>query len=164
MYIVVRGRSPHPPPRNCRVYALTFGAPHGRQAMYNLELRPSELELTQFTLLIALVDLTGEITQKGLGKLLAMDSLTLTPTLSFLVGRGWIWEEAGDERRQKLISLTADGAENCRMSNRSGSCAKEPTHKPWRCGVAANGTTSRCNYNRVFAPLIFPARYLYIHL
>lgn len=76
--------------------------------MYNLELRPSELELTQFTLLIAL-DLTGEITQKGLGKLLAMDSLTLTPTLSFLVGRGWIWEEAGDERRQKLISLTADG-------------------------------------------------------
>lgn len=86
--------------------------------MYNLELRPSELELTQFTLLIAL-DLSGEITQKGLGKLLAMDSLTLTPTLSFLVGRGWIWEEAGDEQRQKLISLTADGAETAECPERA---------------------------------------------
>lgn len=164
MYIVVCGRRPHPPPRNCRVYALTFGAPHGRASDVQPRVASFGVGIDQFTLLIALVDLTGEITQKGLGKLLAMDSLTLTPTLSFLVGRGWIWEEAGDERRQKLISLTADGAENCRMSNRSGSCAKEPTHKPWRCGVAANGTTSRCNYNRVFALLILAARYLYIHL
>ena len=76
--------------------------------MYNRELRPSELELTQYTLLMAL-DLTGEITQKGLGELLAMDSTTLTRTLSFLARRGWIREKAGDDRRQKLISLTADG-------------------------------------------------------
>jgi DNA-binding MarR family transcriptional regulator len=76
--------------------------------MYNRELRPSELELTQFTLLMTL-DLTGEITQKGLGKLLAMDTTTLTRTLSFLARRGWIREKAGDDRRQKFISLTTDG-------------------------------------------------------
>ena len=76
--------------------------------MYNRELRPSELELTQFTLLMAL-DLTGEITQKRLGKLLAMDSTTLTRTLSLVAKRNWIREKAGDDRRQKLISLTGDG-------------------------------------------------------
>src|SRR5271170_855698 len=76
--------------------------------MYNQELRLSELELTQFTLLMTL-DLTGELTQKALGKLLAMDSTTLTRTLSFLVERGWIGADPGEDRRQKLLSLTPAG-------------------------------------------------------
>jgi DNA-binding MarR family transcriptional regulator len=76
--------------------------------MYNHELRSSELELTQFTLLMTL-DLAGEITQKTLGKLLAMDSTTLTRTLSFLVERGWISSNPGEDRREKLLNLTSDG-------------------------------------------------------
>ena len=76
--------------------------------MYNQELRSSELELTQFTLLMTL-DLTGEITQKALGKLLAMDSTTLTRTLGFLVKRGWIGANPGEDRREKLLSLTPAG-------------------------------------------------------
>ena len=67
--------------------------------MYNQELQPSELELTQFTLLMTL-DLTGEITQKALGNLLAMDSTTLTRTLSFLVDHGWIGAKQGEDRRE----------------------------------------------------------------
>jgi DNA-binding MarR family transcriptional regulator len=51
--------------------------------MYNQELRGSELELPQLTLLMSL-DLTGETTQKALGRLLAMDSTTLTRTLRVL--------------------------------------------------------------------------------
>jgi DNA-binding MarR family transcriptional regulator len=78
--------------------------------MYDRELRASELELSQFTLLMAL-DLTGEITQKGLGKLLAMDSTTLTRTLSFLIERGWIGVNPGTDRREKLLSLTRAGRE-----------------------------------------------------
>lgn len=76
--------------------------------MYNQELRASELELTQFTLLMTL-DLAGQITQKTLGRLLAMDSTTLTRTLSFLVERGWISSNAGEDRREKLLNLTATG-------------------------------------------------------
>src|SRR5713101_2734368 len=41
--------------------------------MYNQELRETGLELTQFTLLMAL-NLTGEITQGNLGELLALDT------------------------------------------------------------------------------------------
>jgi DNA-binding MarR family transcriptional regulator len=76
--------------------------------MYNQELRSSELEVTQFTLLLAL-DLTGEITQKRLAKVLAMDSTTLTRTLSFLVERDWIGINQGEDRREKLLSLTPAG-------------------------------------------------------
>lgn len=76
--------------------------------MYNQELRSSELELTQFTLLMTL-DIAGEITQKTLGRLLAMDSTTLTRTLGSLVGRGWISSNPGEDRREKLLSLTPAG-------------------------------------------------------
>lgn len=76
--------------------------------MYNQQLRSLELELTQFTLLMAL-DLTGETTQKALGRLLAMDSTTLTRTLRFLVERGWIGTNLGQDRREKLLTLTAAG-------------------------------------------------------
>jgi DNA-binding MarR family transcriptional regulator len=76
--------------------------------MYNQELRSSELELTQFTLLMAL-DLTGETTQKRLAKLLAMDSTTLTRTLSYLVERDWIGTNPGEDRREKLLGLTPAG-------------------------------------------------------
>ena len=76
--------------------------------MYNHELRSSEIELTQFTLLMTL-DRAGEITQKTLGRLLAMDSTTLTRTLSFLVERGWISSNPGEDRREKLLNLTSAG-------------------------------------------------------
>src|SRR5271154_6350639 len=70
--------------------------------MYNDELRSSDLEVTQFTLLMTL-DITGEIGQKELGKLLAMDSTTLTRTLGLLSQHKWIREKPGEDRRQKLI-------------------------------------------------------------
>lgn len=76
--------------------------------MYNRELRPSGLELSQYTLLMTL-GVTGEITQKGLGKLLAMDSTTLTRTLVFLVEHGWVRADEGKDRREKHLSLTAAG-------------------------------------------------------
>ena len=76
--------------------------------MYSRELRASGLEFTQFTLLMAL-DLTGEITQKGLGKVLAMDSTTLTRTLVSLVERGWVKANEGEDRREKRLVLTSAG-------------------------------------------------------
>jgi len=73
--------------------------------MYNQELRTTGLELTQFTLLMAL-SITGEITQGGLGKLLALDTTTLTRMLRLLTKRGWIGVKAGDDRRLRLLRLT----------------------------------------------------------
>jgi DNA-binding MarR family transcriptional regulator len=76
--------------------------------IYNQELRSIELELTQYTLLMTL-DLMGKTTQKALGKLLAMDSTTLTRTLSFLVKRRWVSATPGEDRREKLLTLTPAG-------------------------------------------------------
>jgi DNA-binding MarR family transcriptional regulator len=76
--------------------------------MYNRELRPTGLELTQFTLLMAL-NITGETTQGSLGKLLALDSTTLTRMLIPLMNRGWIGVKAGHDRRQRLLRLTPSG-------------------------------------------------------
>lgn len=83
--------------------------------MYNRELRPTGLELTQFTLLMAL-NLAGEITQGNLGKLLALDSTSLTRMLRLLTKRDWIGVKAGEDRRQKFLRLTPSGREKLMQS------------------------------------------------
>ena len=76
--------------------------------LYNQELRPDAIEITQFTILMAL-EQAGEISQGKLGKLLALDSTTLTRMLALLRKRGWIQEKEGEDRRFRLIRLTSAG-------------------------------------------------------
>ena len=76
--------------------------------LYNGQLRSDDIEITQFTLLMAL-DQTGEIPQGKLGKLLALDSTTLTRVLALLKKRGWIQEKEGEDRRIRLVRLTSAG-------------------------------------------------------
>lgn len=76
--------------------------------LYNRELRSAHIEITQFTLLMAL-DRTGKVSQGRLGKLLALDSTTLTRTLDLLRKKGWIEEKEGHDRRFRMIQLTAAG-------------------------------------------------------
>jgi DNA-binding MarR family transcriptional regulator len=83
--------------------------------MYNQELRATRLELTQYTLLMAL-SITGETTQGDLGRLLALDSTTLTRMLKPLTKRDWISETKGYDRRQRLLRLTAAGRQKFEQS------------------------------------------------
>jgi DNA-binding MarR family transcriptional regulator len=83
--------------------------------MYNHALRSDGLEITQFTLLMAL-NLTGEITQGKLGKLLALDSTTLTRTLKLVKERGWVKAMPGEDRRQRRLTLTSAGREKLQKS------------------------------------------------
>jgi DNA-binding MarR family transcriptional regulator len=76
--------------------------------LYNRELRAEHIEITQFTLLMTL-EQAGEVSQGRLGKLLALDSTTLTRMLGPLRKKGWIKEKEGDDRRVRLIQLTASG-------------------------------------------------------
>jgi DNA-binding MarR family transcriptional regulator len=75
---------------------------------YDDALRPSGLRATQFTLLQALTLAPG-ISQKELARLLGIDSTTLTRTLSLLRRRGWLRAEAGNDRRELRLALTAAG-------------------------------------------------------
>jgi DNA-binding MarR family transcriptional regulator len=83
--------------------------------MYNQELRATGLEPTQYTLLMAL-SITGETTQGDLGRLLALDTTTLTRMLAPLVKRGWIGETKGRDRRQRLLRLTRPGTQKIQQS------------------------------------------------
>jgi len=76
--------------------------------LYNQELQTTGLEITQYTLLMAL-DLKGEASQGELGKLLALDTTTLTRMLAPLQKRGWIADRPGSDRRQRLLRLTPAG-------------------------------------------------------
>jgi DNA-binding MarR family transcriptional regulator len=76
--------------------------------LYEDALRPAGLRATQFTVLQAL-SLTGEVTQGELGQILAMDSTTLTRTLTIMGRRGWIAKRRGEDRREWRIRLSKPG-------------------------------------------------------
>jgi len=83
--------------------------------LYNGELQPHGVEITQLTLLMAL-ERTGEISQGKLGSLLALDSTSLTRMLKPLEKRGWIKVNAGEDRRIRNIRLTSAGRSKLRQS------------------------------------------------
>jgi DNA-binding MarR family transcriptional regulator len=75
---------------------------------YDDALRPLGLTITQFTILQALA-LAGDVTQGRLGEILAMDSTTLTRTLSLMNRQGWIAKGYGADRRERRLRLTRAG-------------------------------------------------------
>lgn len=76
--------------------------------MYEEALRPLGLRATQLTILQAL-ERTGELSQGRLGRLLAMDSTTLTRTLAIMLREGWIAERRGEDRRERRLRLSKAG-------------------------------------------------------
>jgi DNA-binding MarR family transcriptional regulator len=76
--------------------------------MYDQELRRIGLEPTQYSILMAL-RIKGEATQGALGTALVLDSTSLTRMLGLLIQRGWVAARPGQDRRQRLLRLTAAG-------------------------------------------------------
>ena len=76
--------------------------------IYDQELRKAGLESTQFGLLTALGS-TGEVNQNRLSAGFAMDSTTLTRTLGLLLKQRWVQVRRGEDRRERLFSLTQAG-------------------------------------------------------
>jgi DNA-binding MarR family transcriptional regulator len=76
--------------------------------MYEAELRPLGLRSSQLTILQVL-SRTGELTQKKLGEILAMDSTSLTRTLAVMLREGWLTERRGEDRRERWIGMARAG-------------------------------------------------------
>jgi len=76
--------------------------------IYDQELAKAGIEITQFGLLTAL-DLTGEANQKRLSAGFVMDTTTLTRTLGLMLEQGWVHARRGEDRRERLFSLTRAG-------------------------------------------------------
>jgi len=100
--------APLPPPVLACTCANLRRAARAITQLYDDALREAGLRSTQFTLLQAL-SLKGELTQRQLGELLAIDSTTLTRTLGGLRGRGWIRSKPGEDRRERHWSLAPAG-------------------------------------------------------
>ena len=92
--------------------------------LYNREMQSQGIEVTQFTLLMALQQ-AGEISQGKLGKLLALDSTSLTRMLELLRKRGWVQVKEGEDRRVRLFSLAAGGREKFQQAARYWKRAQE---------------------------------------
>ena len=76
--------------------------------VYDEALRDTGLRSTQFTLLQAL-QASPCLSQRELGEILCMDSTSLTRTLRPLIDRDWIAWQRGEDKRQRLLSLTETG-------------------------------------------------------
>ncbi len=76
--------------------------------LYDAEIRPRGLRVTQFTILQALSRTPG-VSQGTLGRMLSLDSTTLTRALRLMVRRGWIRERRGRDRRERRLRLAKIG-------------------------------------------------------
>jgi DNA-binding MarR family transcriptional regulator len=76
--------------------------------LYDEELRGVGLRTTQYSLLRFLKH-SGEIRQRDLGAVTLLDETTLTRNLRPLIDAGWLAIETGEDRREKLVSVTKAG-------------------------------------------------------
>ncbi|WP_225984812.1 MarR family winged helix-turn-helix transcriptional regulator [Noviherbaspirillum aerium] len=76
--------------------------------MYDQALKPSGLKITQFGILRLLSTYPG-LTTGAMAELLAMDSTTLTRTLKIISDSGWIRATPGEDRRERLWTITGEG-------------------------------------------------------
>ncbi len=92
----------------CTCFSLRKAARAVTQ-LYDERLREVGLRATQFTLLMVLRSL-GEMTLSGLAERAVTDRTTLTRNLKLLQRRGLVGVRTGEDRRERLVSLTGKGA------------------------------------------------------
>jgi DNA-binding MarR family transcriptional regulator len=76
--------------------------------LYEDALRPLGLRASQLTILQVL-SRAGEVSQRQLGEMLAMDTTSLTRTLAIMRRERWIAERRGEDRRERLLRLARGG-------------------------------------------------------
>ncbi|HEX3036992.1 MAG TPA: MarR family winged helix-turn-helix transcriptional regulator [Thermodesulfobacteriota bacterium] len=78
--------------------------------LYDKALRPTGLRATQFSLLVA-VKMFGQVTVTRLAKMGVMDRTTLTRNLKPLEKQGLINIESGEDKRERVVTITPKGIE-----------------------------------------------------
>jgi DNA-binding MarR family transcriptional regulator len=76
--------------------------------LYDEELRGVGLRTTQYSLL-SVIARAGQIRQGDLSGLTSLDETTLTRNLRPLLDARWIAIRSGDDRREKLVTITKAG-------------------------------------------------------
>jgi DNA-binding MarR family transcriptional regulator len=76
--------------------------------LYDTALRDTGLEAPQFALLMA-IDQIGPCNQSALGERYALDKTTVSRNLKWLERQGWVQVSIGRNRRERKLTLTAEG-------------------------------------------------------
>src|SRR5580765_5119214 len=92
--------------------------------LYDDELRGVGLRTTQYSLLSRL-SRVGEVRQRDFGGMTSLDETTLTRNLRPMIDSGWIAIGTGEDRREKLVRLTAAGAAKLRKARPAWERAQE---------------------------------------
>lgn len=79
-------------------------------SVYDSHLRPIGMQASQLAVLWAVAGMPGS-TIKEIAERIAMDETALLRNLRVLEGRGWVLLDVGDDRRQRLPSLSPSGRE-----------------------------------------------------
>ena len=77
--------------------------------LYNEELRPSGIEVTQHAILKMLKGL-GPTPLGALGERLAVDKTTISRNVKVLERHRWVTTDRGEDARERVVSLTDAGA------------------------------------------------------
>jgi DNA-binding MarR family transcriptional regulator len=77
--------------------------------LYNEELRPSGIEVTQHAILMMLKAL-GPTPLGALGERLAVDKTTISRNVKVLERHRWVTVERGGDARERVVSVTSAGA------------------------------------------------------
>lgn len=83
--------------------------------MYDEALKPSGVKITQFGIMRLLAAMPG-LTTGQIAEALAMDSTTLTRTLTIIRTSKWLEVKPGKDRRERHWSLTPAGQERVRAA------------------------------------------------
>ncbi|MBW1782439.1 MAG: winged helix-turn-helix transcriptional regulator [Deltaproteobacteria bacterium] len=92
--------------RNCTCFNLRRAARLVTQS-FDKTLRSAGITANQFSILVAVIDLDIPLTK--LARVLGMERTTLTRNLNVLEKAGVIVVGAGDDRRERQISVTREG-------------------------------------------------------
>jgi DNA-binding MarR family transcriptional regulator len=76
--------------------------------LYDIALRDTGLEAPQFALLMA-IEKIGPCNQSALGERYALDKTTVSRNLKWLERQGWVHVASGKNRRERELTLTAEG-------------------------------------------------------
>src|ERR1700738_2433558 len=77
-------------------------------SLYDTLLSPEDLTITQYSLLVN-IERAGQLSHAVLAEKVGMDRTTLTRNLRPLTRAKWVAAATGQDRRQRLLQLTAAG-------------------------------------------------------
>jgi DNA-binding MarR family transcriptional regulator len=120
--------------------------------IYDQEMRKADIEITQYGLLTALATV-GQANQKQLSAGFAIDSTTLTRTMAVIEKQGWVKVVRGEDRRERLFSLTAAGKRKLAQAAPHWEAAERRLHKAlgeadWKAMNETVGRVTRATFSQ----------------